>query len=174
MSQENHKKYVRQNMKPKKVRDLHEVVVSPYVQRSTSPDQKTMEVQKRAVEPYIASASSSAYTIQDLPQCAENRGVRSIQQGQLKHLDRSSNYVSPETPLSKMDLMNPPPLEETTSTLMTPTNLVQLEIPTPERLLPIGQYGKENISALEDRVREALTIPDIKQLKHDSFDKSDV
>ncbi|XP_038110172.1 protein unc-79 homolog isoform X9 [Culex quinquefasciatus] len=173
VSQENHKKYVRQNMKPKKVHDLHEVVLSPYVQRSTSPDQKTMEVQKRAVEPYIASASSSAYTIQDLPQCAENRGARSIKQGHLKHLDRPCNYVSPETPLSKMDLMNPPPLEETTSTLMTPTNLVQLEIPTPERLLPIGKYGKENVSALGDRVREALTIPDINQLKQDSFDKSD-
>ncbi|KAL1381510.1 hypothetical protein pipiens_013410 [Culex pipiens pipiens] len=91
VSQENHKKYVRQNMKPKKVHDLHEVVLSPYVQRSTSPDQKTMEVQKRAVEPYIASASSSAYTIQDLPQCAENRGARSIKQGHLKHLDRPSS-----------------------------------------------------------------------------------
>lgn len=164
-------------MKPKNLRDLHEASVNPYEQRSSSPDQISIEIQKRVAEPSLATASSSTYIVQDLPQCTENRGARSIQQGQLRHLDRSSNYVSPETPLSKMDLMNPPPLEETTSNLMSPTNIAiysNLEIPTPERLLPIGKYGKENATGSGDKIREGLTIPDINQLKQDSFDKSDV
>lgn len=50
----------------------------------------------------------------------------------------------------------------------------QLEFPTPERLLPIGQHGKDGISALVERVREALAIPDNIYMRQDSLEKSEV
>lgn len=54
------------------------------------------------------------------------------------------------------------------------SSIAQLELPTPERLLPIGQHGKEGLSALVEKVREALSVPDIRHLKQDSLDKSEV
>lgn len=94
----------------------------------------------------------------------------------IRRLDKShhsnNNYGSPESPLSKMDIMSPP-AHETIDGLLSPKNITQLEIPTPERLLPIGQYGKEGLSQLAERVREALTIPDISHLKQDHDNKSE-
>lgn len=59
--------------------------------------------------------------------------------------------------------------------LMSPKSITQLEFPTPERLLPIGQYGKEGMSSLADKVREVLSINDISHLKQESsFEKSEV
>lgn len=87
-----------------------------------------------------------------------------------KHMDRT-NYGSPESPLSKMDLMSPP-ASDTQETLISPKSIASLEIPTQERLLPIG--AKEiSVATLADRVREALVIPDISHLKQDSTEKSE-
>lgn len=66
------------------------------------------------------------------------------------------------------------PSEKTGEGSLSPKNIAQLEIPTLERLLPIGQYGTDGISALVDKVREVLTIPAINHLKHDNLDKSEV
>lgn len=49
-------------------------------------------------------------------------------------------------------------------------SLSQLEIPTQERLLPIGQLGKDGMASLVDKVREALSITDVAHIK--SSDKT--
>lgn len=87
-------------------------------------------------------------------------------------------YGSPESPLSKMNVM-PNPTDEleaaaeaaAANNLPTPKNIAALTIPTPERLLPIG--SGESVAALVDRVREGLNLPDISHLKQDSLDVSD-
>lgn len=56
---------------------------------------------------------------------------------------------------------------------MSPKSVQQLEIPTQERLLPIGPPGKDTIANLAERVREALTIPNISHLKQDSLEVSE-
>lgn len=53
-------------------------------------------------------------------------------------------------------------------------SISQLEIPTQERLLPIGQLGKDGMASLVDKVREALSISDIGHLKRDSNDRTGV
>jgi len=91
----------------------------------------------------------------------------------IKNIDHKNFYNSPESPLSKMDLMSPPDSTDgNEGDLLSPAN-VKLEIPTPERLLPIGNITKEGVSCLVDRVREALSIPDISHLKsQDNLDKA--
>jgi protein unc-79 len=91
-----------------------------------------------------------------------------------KNIEKTCSYASPESPLSKMDLMSPPPSADSLDGLTAPKNLGNLEIPTPERLLPIGSHGKEGMTALVDKVREVLDIPDISHLKHSAnHDRSD-
>lgn len=88
---------------------------------------------------------------------------------------------SPESPLSKMSIM-PNVFTNTTPTanseldgLLSPKSVTQLEFPTPERLLPIGQHGKDGMGSLADKVREVLSINDISHLKQESsFEKSEV
>lgn len=53
-------------------------------------------------------------------------------------------------------------------------SISQLEFPIPERLLPIGQHGKDNICALVEKVREALAVPDYSHMKQESLDKTEV
>jgi hypothetical protein len=96
---------------------------------------------------------------------------------QPKLAENVQTCTSPESPLSKMELMTPPPSSDNSEGLLTPKNLSQLEIPTPERLIrlyPELQGGKEGITALADKVREALAIPSIPPKKYDSVDKADV
>ena len=86
----------------------------------------------------------------------------------IRSIDRRNYYGSPESPLSKMDIMSPPETDlstDGTDTLLSPSSIKQLELPTPERLLPIGNMGKDSLPTLCDRVREALSIPDISHLK---------
>lgn len=88
-----------------------------------------------------------------------------------KTFDTTVSYASPESPLSKMSILSTPCPD--LGELLSPKSVSQLELPTPERLLPIGQHGKDGITALVEKVREALTIPDLSHLKQESFDKSD-
>jgi hypothetical protein len=89
----------------------------------------------------------------------------------IRHIDRRHLFGSPESPLSRMDVMTPPETDHSTdgndtpSLLMTPTSNVKLEFPTPERLLPIGNTGKESVMNLCERVRDGLSIPDISHLR---------
>lgn len=95
----------------------------------------------------------------------------------IKNFHRLYEYGSPESPLSKMNvLLNPLPVvnPNKTDNLMSPHSVSQLEFPTPERLLPIGQHGKDNLGSLAEKVREALAVPEQSFLKQDSFDKSEV
>jgi hypothetical protein len=97
----------------------------------------------------------------------------------IRQVDRRHLFGSPESPLSRMDVMTPPDTDHSTDgnetpLLLTPTTNVKLEFPTPERLLPIGNTGKESVSNLCERVREGLSIPDISHLRsQDQLDKSD-
>ncbi|XP_058827136.1 protein unc-79 homolog isoform X1 [Topomyia yanbarensis] len=154
--------------KPKPLTTSNEPSSNWSEQRTLSPAQKTLGRQKRVIEPSLTPASTPT-SYNGTPQNTEE-GLKVFYKSQDKQIEGKNNYASPETPLSKMDLMIPP-TTETNEDLLSPKSISQLEIPTPERLLPIGYLGKESISALVDKVREALSIPDISHLKHNSFDK---
>lgn len=90
---------------------------------------------------------------------------------------RRNLFGSPESPLSRMDILSPPDTDFSTdgndndTPVLTPTS-VRLEFPMPERLLPIGNTGRENVASICERVREALAIPDISHIKsQDNLDK---
>lgn len=87
----------------------------------------------------------------------------------LKKSDKA--YGSPDSPLSKMSVMPNPVDEIDTASLPPPKNVGALEIPTPERLLPIGT--QESVAVITDRLRESLNLPDIRHLKQDSLDVSE-
>lgn len=137
------------------------------IRRSTSPVPRALGRQQRIIDTNgIQQPSTSSLDDHKKNPPAYIRGV-----------ERKNHYYgSPESPLSRMDIMSPPETDlstDGTETLLSPSS-VKLEIPTPERLLPIGNMGKESVSSLVDRVREALSIPDISHLKsQDHLDKSD-
>jgi len=90
---------------------------------------------------------------------------------QTKSLRRTDkNYGSPESPLSKMSVMPNPrdEVDEGMQSLPPPKSIAALEIPTPERLLPIGT--QDSVATLVERVRDGLNLPDISHLKQDSLD----
>lgn len=83
----------------------------------------------------------------------------------LKSFEHPSEYGSPDTPMSKMNIMSNPS-QDLPDELLSPTSVAHLEFPTPERLLPIGQHGKDGgICALVEKVREALAVPDVSHLR---------
>lgn len=86
-----------------------------------------------------------------------------------RSMDHRNYYGSPESPLSRMDVMSPPDTDissaDGTDTVMSQSNVQKLELPAFERLLPIGGSSKENVSSIVDRVREGLSIPDISHLR---------
>lgn len=50
--------------------------------------------------------------------------------------------------------------ENNASSEVTSTcSMTQLELPMPERLLPIGSHSKESIPCLVEKVRQALGMP---------------
>lgn len=138
-------------------------------QRSSSP--RSLGRQKRIVEasgPPIAQMSIPSTSGEEFKVVTgkppHKKSFRSIER---------TTYGSPESPLSKMDIMSPPPSSDgAPEALLSPKSVSSLEIPTQERLLPIGPM-KETVASLADRVREALVIPDISHLKQDSTEKSD-
>ncbi|KYN09887.1 Protein unc-79 like protein [Trachymyrmex cornetzi] len=74
-------------------------------------------------------------------------------------------YGSPESPLSKMDILTvSSSFEQDSETCMSsditsPHSVSQLEFPTPERLLPVGP--QRDFPSLVERVRQALDISDV-------------
>ncbi|EDX12356.1 GD20123 [Drosophila simulans] len=93
---------------------------------------------------------------------------------QAKSLRRTDkNYGSPDSPLSKMSVMPNPrdEMDESMQSLPPPKSIAALEIPTPERLLPIGT--QDTVATLVERVRDGLNLPDISHLKQDSLDVSE-
>lgn len=80
-------------------------------------------------------------------------------------------YGSPDSPLSKMSVMANPRDEADAALLPPPKSIAALEIPTPERLLPIGT--QDSVATLVERVRDGLSLPDISHLKQDSLDVSE-
>ncbi|XP_070143121.1 protein unc-79 homolog isoform X3 [Drosophila kikkawai] len=102
---------------------------------------------------------------------ADDSRQKKSQTKSLKRTDK--NYGSPESPLSKMSVMPNPrdEVDEGMQSLPPPKSIAALEIPTPERLLPIGT--QDSVATLVERVRDGLNIPDISHLKQDSLDVSE-
>ncbi|XP_017060787.1 protein unc-79 homolog isoform X3 [Drosophila ficusphila] len=102
---------------------------------------------------------------------ADDSRQKKSQTKSLKRTDK--NYGSPESPLSKMSVMPNPrdEVDEGIQSLPPPKNIAALEIPTPERLLPIGT--QDTVATLVERVRDGLNLPDISHLKQDSLDVSE-
>lgn len=109
--------------------------------------------------------------------------VEKIVQPTLKTIEKITEFGSPDSPLSKMNVM-PNPLPNATqknldgmlsSSASMKRQVPQLEFPTPERLLPIGQHNKDAATTLADKVREVLSTTDISHLKQESsFERSEV
>ncbi|XP_017112167.1 protein unc-79 homolog isoform X2 [Drosophila elegans] len=102
---------------------------------------------------------------------ADDTRQKKAQSKALKRTDK--NYGSPESPLSKMSVMPNPrdEVDEGMQSLPPPKSIAALEIPTPERLLPIGT--QDTVATLVERVRDGLNLPDISHLKQDSLDVSE-
>lgn len=142
-------------------------------ERSASPHCKPLGRQKRIVEPSLTPATTpiSQTGITASSSNEDNTRSKPPNVKSIKSIDKASfNYGSPDSPMSKMNLMSPPDPSDATDGLLTPKSIAQLELPTPERLLPIGEHG---INALVEKVREALNVPDISHLKQDSLDKTE-
>lgn len=132
--------------------------------------------QKRVVEPCVTPSSTP------VPQTSSDDSKASNEpKAPNKIFDKLAEIHSPESPLSKMSIM-PNVFSQATPTahgeldgLLSPKSVTQLEFPTPERLLPIGQHGKDGMGSLAEKVREVLSINDISHLKQESsFEKSEV
>ncbi|KAH8399491.1 hypothetical protein KR215_011704 [Drosophila sulfurigaster] len=115
---------------------------------------------KTIVECSAGTSSSSA---------DEARREKKSQTKSLRRTDKT--YGSPESPLSKMSVMPNPRDEVDAGLLPPPKSIAALEIPTPERLLPIGT--QDTVATLVERVRDGLNLPDISHLKQDSLDVSE-
>ncbi|KAF7993840.1 hypothetical protein HCN44_011109 [Aphidius gifuensis] len=87
-------------------------------------------------------------------------------------------YGSPESPLSKMDVLMinssfEQDSENASSDITSPRSMSQLEFPMPERLLPIGIQEK-GILGLVERVRQALGVPELEESFKNSIDEQDL
>lgn len=161
---------------PTEMNKINGIGKSVTSERTVSPHGKPLGRQKRIIEPSITPATTpiSQSGITTSLSNEDNARSKPPNMKSIKSIDKTSfNYGSPDSPMSKMNLMSPPDASDATDGLLTPKSIAQLELPTPERLLPIGQYGKEGMSALVEKVREALAVPDISHLKHDSLDKTE-
>lgn len=75
-------------------------------------------------------------------------------------------YGSPESPLSKMDVLTVSSSFEqdsetgASSDITSPRSMSQLEFPMPERLLPVGIHN-QSVTGLVERVRQALGVPEL-------------
>ncbi|XP_055852716.1 protein unc-79 homolog isoform X5 [Episyrphus balteatus] len=136
---------------------------------------KTLGRHKTIVETStVTSTSSSSPGTEDSRHSGSKPGTNGSNNNGKPTIHRleKKNYGSPDSPLSKMSVMpNPSESETEISSLPAPKKITQLEIPTPERLLPIGP--QEGVPALVDRIREGLKLPDISHLKQDSLDVSE-
>lgn len=101
---------------------------------------------------------------------ADEARQKKSQTKSLRRPDKAA-YGSPDSPLSKMSVMANPRDEADAALLPPPKSIAALEIPTPERLLPIGT--QDTVATLVERVREGLNLPDISHLKQDSLDVSE-
>lgn len=149
-------------------------------QTSVSPTPRTLGRQQRVVEPSLTPSTTP------ISQASNEDNKSAASKPVNKVIDKIIEIGSPESPLSKMSIM-PNPLPTSTlqnasilpqgslDGLLSPKSVTQLEFPTPERLLPIGQHAKDGIVSLADKVREVLSISDISHLKQEnSFEKSEV
>ncbi|XP_059218143.1 protein unc-79 homolog isoform X9 [Stomoxys calcitrans] len=135
------------------------------VEPPPQPSKKPMGRHKTIIE--CGAATSSSSNGNDDSRLSANH--KKVSAKSLKRNDKA--YGSPDSPLSKMSVMPNPVDELDSNNLPPPKNIAALEIPTPERLLPIGT--QESVAAIADRIREGLNLPDISHLKQDSLDVSE-
>ncbi|KZC06519.1 Protein unc-79 like protein [Dufourea novaeangliae] len=84
-------------------------------------------------------------------------------------------YGSPESPLSKMDVLTVSSSFDqnsetctSASDIASPGSISQLELPKPERLLPVGSQGMCDFGGLVKHVRQALNLHEIDALESPS------
>ncbi|XP_041775558.1 protein unc-79 homolog isoform X1 [Anopheles merus] len=97
--------------------------------------------------------------------------------------ERSSATCVQPTDINERNSPVYDPLAEATKTSSCPVSAIpaglgksylqQIPIPTPERLLPIGQYATESVSTIVERVREGLAIPEGTSSNETTDDRSD-
>lgn len=141
-------------------------------QRAMSPTARTLGRQQRIIEPSLTPATTpvpppSLSTMASPNDDKKMNYKLTTSKKKLKSFEHPSEYGSPDTPMSKMNIMSNPS-QDLPDGLLSPTSVSHLEFPTPERLLPIGQLGKDGICALVEKVREALAVPDVSHLRRNS------
>lgn len=142
-------------------------------QTSVSPIARTLGRQKRIIEPSVTPSTTPVPVTSEEAKASTSKPT-------IKAIEKITELGSPESPLSKMNIMPNPlpttsPAQEHLDGLLSPKSVTQLEFPTPERLLPIGQHAKDGINTLADKVREVLSISELSHLKQESsFEKSEV
>lgn len=140
-------------------------------QRAVSPTARTLGRQQRIVEPSLTPATTpvppSVASIASLNDDKKMNYKLTTTKKKLKSFEIPTEYGSPDTPMSKMNILSNPS-QDLPDGMLSPTSVSHLEFPTPERLLPIGHLGKDGICALVEKVREALAVPDVPQSRRDS------
>ncbi|XP_024935949.1 protein unc-79 homolog isoform X2 [Cephus cinctus] len=112
-----------------------------------------------------------------LPIGTVTRPSTSSQRTAQRILKCEDTYGSPESPLSKMDILTvSSSFDQDSETCMSsditsPRSISQLEFPMPERLLPVGPQ-RDFVTGLVERVRQALGVPDNEDPKSVSCDVS--
>ncbi|XP_046804229.1 protein unc-79 homolog isoform X2 [Lucilia cuprina] len=139
----------------------------PVVAKQTTVEQSKKPLGRHKTIIECSAGTSSSSNGNDDSRLSANH--KKLTSKTLKRSDKA--YGSPDSPLSKMSVMPNPVDEIDPATLPPPKNIGTLEIPTPERLLPIGT--QESVAAIADRLREGLNLPDISHLKQDSLDVSE-
>lgn len=140
-------------------------------QRAISPTTRTLGRQQRIVEPSLTPATTPVPpTVASIASLNDDKKMNyklTTSKKKLKSFEHPIEYGSPDTPMSKMNILSNPS-QDLPDGMLSPTSVSHLEFPTPERLLPIGQLGKDGICALVEKVREALAVPDISQSRRES------
>ncbi|XP_031336357.1 protein unc-79 homolog [Photinus pyralis] len=139
--------------------DSHKQVTSTSIETqhiskptTTTKYQKTMDSAISDCDDCYKNAILPAPSLERLLPIGANRSPVIKSSPQVIYEDINSR--SPDSPLSKMDLII---LESPRDSVFSPSIESQLEIPRQERLLPIGQHNRE-ISQLIDKVQQALGI----------------
>lgn len=140
-------------------------------QQALSPTARTLGRQQRIVEPSLTPATTPVPpTVASIASLNDDKKMNyklTTSKKKIKSFENPIEYGSPDTPMSKMNILSNPS-QDLPDGMLSPTSVSHLEFPTPERLLPIGQLGKDGICALVEKVREALAVPDVSQSRRDS------
>lgn len=119
---------------------------------ATSPTSTTAPMHNSDSLPSISRPVTAPWRIESALSCSAE-GKESPRGGEFDY-----NYGSPDSPLSKMDLItlgSPVEIDNICTRESCNGNVTQLEMPPPERLLPVGPC--QDVISITDRLHRALT-----------------